>query len=67
MGRIVPECDDPQIRGLLQRSYRVIYRLQENTVEILTIYHGAKVRSFELVVVSDRHRSRDLAPGLVVF
>lgn len=37
MGRIVPECDDPQIRELLQRSYRVIYRLQENTVEIQSI------------------------------
>lgn len=42
-GRIVPEIGDPKIRELLYGSYRIIYRVSEESVEILTVYHSARI------------------------
>jgi plasmid stabilization system protein ParE len=40
-GRIVPEFGDPSIREVLWRSYRLVYRLVGDNVEIVTVFHGA--------------------------
>jgi toxin ParE1/3/4 len=40
-GRIVPEFGDPQIREVLWRNYRVVYRHIESDIEIVTVFHGA--------------------------
>ena len=40
MGRIVPALELPQIRELLIYSYRVIYELRKENIEILAIVHG---------------------------
>ena len=42
-GRIVPEVDDPLIREILLGSYRIVYRITGELVEILTVYHGARL------------------------
>ena len=43
-GRIVPEVKDRTIREILLGNYRIIYRiLPQDTVQILTIYHGARI------------------------
>jgi len=42
-GRIVPEINDPAIREILLGSYRIVYRVKEDLVEILTVYHGARL------------------------
>ncbi len=42
-GRMMPECNTPQIRELLLGSYRIIYRYDKSVVELLTIYHGARI------------------------
>ncbi len=42
MGRKVPEADNPSIREIIFLSYRIIYRVQEDTVTIITILHGAR-------------------------
>ena len=42
-GRVVPEFGRPDIRELIVQSYRVVYRLQGDGVEILTIHHGARL------------------------
>lgn len=42
-GRIVPETDEPALRETILGNYRVIYRLTGELVEILTIYHGARL------------------------
>ncbi|MEX1042720.1 MAG: type II toxin-antitoxin system RelE/ParE family toxin [Pirellulaceae bacterium] len=42
-GQVVPELDRTEIREVLRGSYRVIYRVQRDRVEILTVYHGARV------------------------
>jgi len=42
-GRIVPETNTPNIREILLGNYRIIYRIKEKVIEILTIYHSARL------------------------
>ena len=41
-GRIVPEIENPQIRELLIRDYRLIYKIEKSRVIILALVHGAR-------------------------
>jgi plasmid stabilization system protein ParE len=41
-GRIVPELGRDDIREVIVQSYRVIYRLRGDEVEILTVHHSAR-------------------------
>lgn len=41
-GRVVPEIGDQDIREVIVQSYRVIYRVLPDEVEILTVHHGAR-------------------------
>jgi plasmid stabilization system protein ParE len=40
MGRIVPEICNPNIRELIVYSYRLVYEISPNRIEILAIIHG---------------------------
>jgi toxin ParE1/3/4 len=42
VGRIVPKYDDPNLRELIVGSYRVIYRITSDHIEILAVFHGAQ-------------------------
>jgi toxin ParE1/3/4 len=42
VGRVVPEVGRDDIREVIVQSYRVIYRLLPDEVEILTIHHCAR-------------------------
>lgn len=41
-GRIVPEKNDDRIRELFVSEYRIIYKVEETEVKILTIIHGRR-------------------------
>jgi plasmid stabilization system protein ParE len=41
-GQVVPEFQDPSLRELLVRPYRLIYRVQDQVVLVLAIVHGAR-------------------------
>jgi len=41
-GRRVPEYDDPSVRELFVRKYRLVYRVHPRRVEVLRIIHGAR-------------------------
>ena len=41
-GQQVPEFDDENIRELLIRSYRLVYRMESGRVLILGVIHGAR-------------------------
>ena len=41
-GRMVPEYEDPAIREIMVRRYRLIYRVGSDRVEVLRIIHGAR-------------------------
>lgn len=44
MGRVVPEFDEPTIREIVVRAYRVIYRVdhRDSRVDIARVWHGAR-------------------------
>lgn len=42
-GRIVPELMDSHIREIILGNYRIVYRSRVKLVEILAVYHGAKL------------------------
>jgi len=41
-GRVVPEYENPTIREIIVRRYRLIYRVHSDRVEVLRIIHGAR-------------------------
>ena|SRR6187402_632536 len=42
-GRTVPEARNPEIRELILGNYRIIYRFRDDLVEILSVYHSARL------------------------
>ena len=40
LGRVVPEADEETIREVLYRSYRIVYRIHGERIEILAVVHG---------------------------
>ncbi len=42
-GRVVPELDDDTIRERFVYSYRLIYRVRNNTVLIAAVVHGKRM------------------------
>jgi len=47
IGRIVPEISNPNIREIIAQKYRIVYKIQENRIEILTVFEGHKLLSLE--------------------
>ena len=43
MGRKVPELDDPNTREIILRSYRLIYRIIEEKIQIIRVIHGSRI------------------------
>ena len=46
-GRVVPETHIDDIRELIYGNYRIIYRLEEKRISILTIRHGKQILPVE--------------------
>ena len=42
-GRVVPELHVSDIRELILGNYRIVYRIRGDVVEILTVWHGARL------------------------
>jgi toxin ParE1/3/4 len=42
-GRTVPEIGNPDIRELIYRGYRIVYRLNGGRIEILTVFEGHRL------------------------
>ncbi|MBI5184289.1 MAG: type II toxin-antitoxin system RelE/ParE family toxin [Nitrospinae bacterium] len=41
LGRIVPEYSRQDLREIIFQNYRIIYRVKENFIEIVTVCHGS--------------------------
>jgi len=46
MGRKVPELDDPNIRELILRNYRLIYQILGAKIQIIRLIHGSRILDF---------------------
>ncbi len=44
IGRVIPELKQPNLREVICRSYRIIYRLrhEKEHIEIIRFWHGAR-------------------------
>ncbi len=42
-GRVVPETENKAIRELIYGNYRLIYRLEEKRISVLTVRHGKQI------------------------
>lgn len=42
-GRTVPEIGRPDIRELIYRGYRIVYRLNTDGIDILTVFEGHRL------------------------
>ena len=47
IGRIVPEVGRKDIRELIFGNYRIIYRLENKSISILTVRHGKQILPVE--------------------
>jgi addiction module RelE/StbE family toxin len=43
IGRIVPEISNPDIREIIVKKYRIVYRIKKKIVEILTVFEGHRL------------------------
>ncbi len=43
LGRVLPELGIDNIREIIVSSYRVIYRIRQDEVHLLTVHHGARL------------------------
>ena len=51
MGRTVPEFTTPDIRELIFKNFRIVYRLKANHIEIATVFEGHRMlRSAECAI-----------------
>ena len=42
-GRKVTERNDPQIREVISAPYRIVYRLRDGSVEIVTVFRASRL------------------------
>ena len=47
-GRIVPEYNRIEIRERIYKSYRIIYHLQDDDIEIIAVHHSARILNIEI-------------------
>jgi addiction module RelE/StbE family toxin len=44
-GKIVPEFSSPDLRELIFKSYRIIYKLESTSIAIVRVYHSSRLLS----------------------
>ena len=42
-GRKVPEYEKDDIREMIEKSYRIIYRIKSNKIDVLAVVHCAQI------------------------
>lgn len=42
LGRIIPEIGRETAREVIYKSYRIMYEITENRIEIIAVHHGAR-------------------------
>ncbi len=43
IGRTVPEVLNPEIREIIVSKYRIVYRINKDKIEILTVFEGHRL------------------------
>jgi len=48
LGKKVALFDDPEVRELILRNYRIIYRVFQDKIQIVRVIHGSRMLDFEI-------------------
>ena len=51
IGRVVPEISNPEIREIIAKKYRIVYRLKKNKIEIITVFEGHRLLRIEEIEI----------------
>ena len=43
IGRVVPELNQTELRELIYKNYRIVYKLKNHDIDILTVFEGHKL------------------------
>ena len=46
-GPVVPEVGDQSLREVVYEKYRIVHRVKPSAVEIVTVFHGARLLRLE--------------------
>ncbi len=46
-GRMVPEFEAEDIREMIEKPYRIIYRIKPDQIDVLAVIHGARLLPLE--------------------
>ena len=49
-GRVVPEIEREDVREIIFGSYRIVYRLANNEIDIVTVHHSSKLLDLSKVI-----------------
>ena len=52
-GRVVPERADQEVREVLVRNYRIVYRVHSDAIHVLTVFEGHRLLPREVEPASD--------------
>ncbi len=52
-GRVVPEFSRADVREVLLRSYRIVYRILSNRIDVLTVFEGHRLLPPDLITGED--------------
>ncbi len=50
LGRVVPEINKDQYREVIYGNYRIVYRIEEKHISILTVRHGKQLLPIEEIL-----------------
>ena len=42
-GRVVPEVGDASLREVIRGAYRIVYRIQAESIQVVTVHHAARL------------------------
>ena len=42
-GRVVPEVGDASLREIIYGAYRIVYRIQSESIQVVTVHHAARL------------------------
>ncbi|MEA3332399.1 MAG: type II toxin-antitoxin system RelE/ParE family toxin [Pseudomonadota bacterium] len=51
IGRSIPEISDPEIREIIAKKYRIVYKVTHEQIEILTVFEGHKLLRIDELII----------------
>ena len=51
IGRIVPEISIPEIREIIVKKYRIVYKIKKEKIEILTVFESHRLLRIDELII----------------